>query len=409
MGKKNLGRSKRLKRPEDVWKDVRNFQTDDDLREIWELMQNTTRNDPCWCNSGEKYKNCHLDRSREAPLKIHEYIKVMRKFFDKGRCLHPEADPTVCVGPIVKAHTIQKNGGLSRIASNGHVYTFFSEKNLSKDFLISPSLVGIQKASTFTGFCAFHDSTTFAPVETHPFQSIPQHTFLLGYRTLCHEFYKKKMNIDRYQYQQRNIDKGKSPLEQMEIQYQLRYLKDGNIIGLNELAHYKAQYDQVLRTGDFLNISFYVIELSNTPDFLCSSPHMPDYDFAGRTLQDVFDMVNIVDHFTYCLIATHTGGAAVFSWLGKSEAAEQFVKSLHALSDQEITHALVRFTFEYLENIFVSPTWWDNLDATAQRSLLNRQMAGLPHAPDRTANCLKDDGVRVVNWTVSSRKTNLII
>lgn len=99
--------------------------------------------------------------------------------------------------------------------------------------------------------------------------------------------------------------------------------------------------------------------------------------------------------------------AIVFSWLGKSEAAERFVKSLHALSDHELPHAIVRFSFEYFENIFVSPVWWEGLSNSTQQILLQRQRAGLPSSPERTARCLVDDGLRVVNWSIASRETNI--
>ena len=373
------------------------------------IILSTGANDPCWCGSGEKFGNCHQSRFTEPALRMHEYIKVLRKFYDKGYCLHPEAGPNICVNPIVRAHTVQRNGGLSRIERDGHVYTFSSERSLSQKELIAPTLIGIKKASTFTGFCSFHDSTTFEPIERHPFQDTPHHTFLLGYRTICHELFLKKRAIDLiFPYQQRHIDRGKPELDQMMLQTELHYLIEGNTIGLRDLMQYKAAYDQALLSEDFSTVSYYLIRFSNTPDFLCSSTHMPDCDFSGGTLQNILDMTRIVDHLTFSLIATDTGGAAVFSWVGKSEAAEQFVKSLHALPDDKITHALVRFTFEYFENVYASPIWWERLDTSTQQALLNRQKAGFPHT-GRADDCLVDDGIRAVNWTVSLRRTNLIV
>lgn len=405
MSKKSRRRPNSQQGPKSIW----NSQGYDNFGEMSKIILSTRKNDPCWCGSGEKFENCHQNRFLEPALRMHEYIKVLRKFFDKGYCLHPEAHPNTCRNPIVRAHTVQRNGGLSRIARDGHVYTFSSEKNLSQKEIIAPTLVGIKKASTFTGFCSFHDSTTFEPVEQHPFQNTPQHTFLLGYRAICHELFLKKMSIDLiFPYQQRHVDRGKPEYEQMMLQTELHYLTEGYIIGLRDLMHYKAAYDRALLSGDYSKVSYYLIRFSNIPDFLCSAPHMPDCDFSGRTLQNVLDTTSVVDHLTFSLIATDTGGAAVFSWVGKSEAAEQFVKSLHAFPDDEITHALVRFTFEYFENVFASPIWWESLDTSTQQALLNRQMAGLPHT-GRTADCLVDDGIRAVNWTVSLRRTNLIV
>jgi len=380
---------------------------DADVHELWERIQKIGRNDPCWCNSREKYKRCHLNRSQEEPLRSYEYIKVMRKFFDKGYCLHPEAGPTACIGPIVRAHTVSKSGSLNRIARDGHVYSFSSAQNLSKGELIAPSLIGVRHASTFTGFCKRHDNITFEPIERYPFLSSPQQAFLLGYRTLCHELFIKKASVELvFPYQRRNLDRGKSVQEQIMIQYQIHYLDQGSTIGLRDLVHYKSAYDKALLAQDFSNIFYYVIRLSNTPDFLCSAPHMPDSDFEGNVLQNIADTSIVVDQLTFSLIATGSGGAIVFSWHGKSDAAEQLVKSLHSLPDQALPHAIVRFTFEYFENVFVSPKWWEELNDPARQRLLQRQWAGLPstgHIPE----CLLDDGLQVVNWTVVSRETNL--
>ena len=102
------------------------------------------------------------------------------------------------------------------------------------------------------------------------------------------------------------------------IQYQLHYIHEVDIIGLRDLAHYKIQYDRVLCSSDFSETFYYVVRLGNIPDFLCTAPHAPDYDFAGNVLQDLYDELCVVHHFTFSLIATERGGAIVFSWLGKA-------------------------------------------------------------------------------------------
>src|SRR5258708_22703648 len=291
---------KRSTGPKSVWKNVRKIQ-EDDFQEIWNTIQSTGRNDPCWCDSGEKYKNCHLNRSQETPLRINDYIKVLRKIYDKGYCLHPQANPSICRGPIAKAHSVQRNGGLSRIAHGGQVYTFASEKNISSVDLVAPTLVGTRKASTFTGFCSFHDNIIFEPVEKFAFEHTPEHTFLLGYRALCHEYFKKKMIVELiFPYQQRHLDKGRAQFEQMMIQYRVHYLRKTDRIALRDLALNKAEYDEVLLAGDFSNVSYYVIRLSTTPDFLCSSSHIPDYDFTGKTpFQNIYDTSIIATPLTY--------------------------------------------------------------------------------------------------------------
>jgi hypothetical protein len=129
------------------------------------------RNDTCWCGSGIKYEKCHLDREQAEPIEVWEIGAEQKRRFSKEYCIHPSAAPTICQGGIVKAHTIHKSGVLSRIAKSGHVYqgnaNFFDlVKNKGK---IAQKLVGINDASTFTGFCGLHDNNTFEPIEKEAF------------------------------------------------------------------------------------------------------------------------------------------------------------------------------------------------------------------------------------------------
>src|SRR6476469_798800 len=81
------------------------------------------RNDPCWCNSGKKYKKCHYERDRQPKKKAWEIAAEVRELHgDKRYCIHALASPTECQGRIVRAHTIPRGAGLSAISESGHVY-----------------------------------------------------------------------------------------------------------------------------------------------------------------------------------------------------------------------------------------------------------------------------------------------
>lgn len=49
-----------------------------------EMVKDISRNDPCWCGSGRKYKKCHLDRDKQKPLSISEVGDISRKLYDKS-------------------------------------------------------------------------------------------------------------------------------------------------------------------------------------------------------------------------------------------------------------------------------------------------------------------------------------
>lgn len=85
------------------------------------------RNNPCWCGSGLKYKKCHLGREQKPPPTLEDAKKLFKESFDSSYCLHPDSESGSCKGKIVKAHTIQRSGGLSKIAINNHVYKLVTD------------------------------------------------------------------------------------------------------------------------------------------------------------------------------------------------------------------------------------------------------------------------------------------
>ena len=154
-------------------------------------------NDPCWCGSNKKYKECHKNRSQLERPNIGEILELARNQLQIKYCSHPEASESNC-RQIVMAHSISKSTGLNPILRDNHVYTFIptQAKLLKSGGKIEPSLIGVNKASTFPGFCSFHDSSTFRPIDTQEFNFSRQYVFLMTYRSVCRELYAKEAHLN---------------------------------------------------------------------------------------------------------------------------------------------------------------------------------------------------------------------
>lgn len=114
----------------------------------------------------------------------YELRSELHKSFSHKLCLAPNEMKPSCSGPIVAAHSVQRNGyGLCMIAEAGHVLA------LTPDRTGEPKMVkiGVRNASTFTGFCGYHDTTIFAPIERSEFELEPEQVFLHLYRSFCRE------------------------------------------------------------------------------------------------------------------------------------------------------------------------------------------------------------------------------
>jgi len=354
------------------------------------------RNDLCWCGSGKKYKDCHLNRVQQQAVTLQEALDVWKKNYGRRYCLYPECKNE----DIVKAHTVQRRGGLDRIARNGHVYGFIPD--LTKPGVITgPRLIGVKRASTFTGFCKLHDSKVFEPIEKHPFEVNQHHIFLLSYRAICRAVFMKKVQLELMPFK-RQLDRGKKLDAQIHWQKGLSVFEMGLKKGWNDIYQAKLSYDVALLHSDFSEMRYCVITLANVPSFLCCEALQPEYDFAGNLLQDFADTDSFLDVATFSIITTTTGGAIVFGWMGGENAGKRLADSLLDLPEQLIPHTIVRFTFEYCENIYMSPDWWDKLDAIAKASLVRRVKAIVS-----SSKALKDDSLRIVDWRIVGNETNL--
>ncbi len=366
------------------------------------------RNDLCWCGSGKKYKFCHLNREREPSPLHQEVIQQFHQAFDKKYCLHPSANLNACQGKIIKAHTIQLNGGLNLIARNSHVYKFFGDFTTLKrtSGKLEARLIGIKNASTFTGFCSYHDNVVFSPLEKHPFQPTLEQIFLLSYRPICRELFTKRAALATMPYY-RTIDRGKPLSEQISIQTIANSLTIGTEIGLKDIEYQKSLYDDVLIKGDFSPVRYYMLKLNTIPDIMCSGALFFDIDFAGNVLQDFSKVDQRKAGFAFSIIGSQTGGSIVFSWLNDSVIGNRFIRSLDMLSNTEIPHAIVRFVFEFFENTYFAPDWWESLTQEQQECLRHRLNLAVDPLAERKADSLLDDGLKVVNWEIQDRVSNL--
>jgi len=69
-----------------------------------------------------------------------------------------------------------------------------------------------------------------------------------------------------------------------------------------------------------------------------------------------------------------------------------------------MTDGLIRFFFEFCENLHIRPEWWENLESNKQDALIDRLSASASVDVLRKSGCLADDGIRYNNWPVSDLK-----
>lgn len=363
------------------------------------------RNDKCWCGSGKKYKKCHLNREREEPVKAWEASAQVRKAFSVKLCSAPSTMHADCSGLIVRAHTVPKSGSLSKIAENGHVYAFTPtlENLIKHKGALRAELVGINHASAFTGFCSTHDTKLFSPLELHDFTASQEQCFLLAYRAYAREIYTKKAAATSAKVNAQ-MARGQPIEKQLQVQSFSAVYNVGLSAALNDIAHHQPRFERLLLSSDFSTVRAYVVTFDSPPPVMCSGAFGPEQDFEGSPLQDLNDLSKVPSIIGVTSFYGGQHGHFVLVWLPDDDAVcVPFVKSLASIPDAELSSALVRFMFEFFENVHISPVWWSSLSDLHRTALEARMAASANPMQGRHEGCLKPDNWPVESWRIRDR------
>jgi hypothetical protein len=332
------------------------------------------RNDPCWCGSGKKYKKCHLDRHKEVPPAAHQVTNLFNSASQR-MCLHPEASPQVCTA-VINAHTVQRARVLGAIIDDtNHVLSFHSRYGkLGKE---GPFRVGWRNASTITGFCSHHDSTTYSALEAVPFTATPQQCFLHMHRSICHELFAKLSALDASSAMVQTLDRGASQEKQQSIQSVLATHVLGLQHGVEDLRRTKSRLDAALLSRDYSVVRSVAFSFRGALNVAASGAFTPDLDIDGRRLQSLSDLSSSIEGMTASSEVLSDGCSLVLCWLADQTAPRLFVESLLRLDAARLGAFLPQLLFLHLENTYFSSVWWSSLTREAQEAV--RRQAGNPN------------------------------
>ena len=349
----------------------------------------------CWCGSRKKWKWCHKHRDRKPAVNIGEQIAKMRREFTKGFCSHPDASPEACSAKVIRAHTVQRRGGLAAIAEDGHVISPMSAAHdiFKNDRKLVPRRVGIGSASTFMGFCNRHDTAMFRSVESRPTVLTPEACFVLSFRAIAYENFTKQIQL-RSSEILREMDSG-FPFEmQVHFQNYIHSYIAGVRRGVSDTRRWKDHYDELFSGRRFEEHCCLAVEFSRKlPVVGCGGFH-PEHDFEGNPLQRISRGTSPHEHVTFNLSILN-GKSVVL--LGHTERprgpAAAFLRSFDDVPDEKKADSVIRLAFEHIENIYISPTWWRNIEGKTRSDLIRRMGNGLGiGGVERQADCLGDDG-----------------
>ena len=358
------------------------------------------RNDKCPCNSGKKYKHCHLvieklkkqmERNNLHAISITDRKKLqafdrdnMKRFFEsKGKkCQFPNCDRK----PI-KSHTFPRNLLEKQIAgrtSNG--YSVFSTdiKSIISN-LQNPDLhnelfyeININDAGTMPLFCKEHDSHIFSPIEIlKPIPSVKQYLFLYSYCFFLYHYLKENYALKAAYEDTLDSEKGVGKSLSSAITQKRNIIYDNAIkiantkTNISNLEVLKTKFDKVIKkipltdTEIDRHFKVYAFKLKNKPIKWCGAGCTEisyNDSLVTKHLGCSFGLIpnnKVFSAYFYCVVPNEENDYLNDKLLKLLK--DEYVNYNNGENDSLFENIIKYYIFDSSENIIVSPGLIDKL------------------------------------------------
>ena len=281
-------------------------------------------------------------------------------------CFHHNKDE--CRGKIKQAHSLQKNGRLSIVESevkgNQVVYTFTSF-NSSKERLMEDLIpIGKKEASTFYGFCDFHDTNLFSPIENFPFDHSDKHLYLHSYRSFAHSYHRKLEELNIYSNPESEFLKA-IPKSMSDL------MLEGIMMGVNDVKDNKANLDKAIEEDNFQYLEYFFYEKEGLYPFAVSSQMSPKVSYKNKPMNNHVDPNVPWSQLIITFLPDEKSTIVILAAFPDDTKAINLLDELAELSDLNLEKAITSLIIANCENTFFSPKFWDKLSSKERRLLLD--------------------------------------
>lgn len=325
--------------------------------------------EPCLCGSGKKFKECckskiftsstpYSEEILNNPQRINAILQKILDSTDFKVCMYPEKSQ--CKMPIKNAHTLQNNGVLSTISESGHVMiTDILDKVRNGSIL---KKVSKNKATTFYGFCEYHDTYLFQDIEIKEYNNEIKQNFLYAYRMVAQEYHKKERTISSIQ----NCIKDNPSILQSSIlveNYRMMDLARGDVRELMNI------FNEAFVSQNFDILHSYVYKFNQQYQFAVTTMYVPASTLDGEEIVDIYSKEkDRLPSAFLTVIPTNNCSYFIMSCL-KIDYPKiiKYFDEIENLEENKLKCFLNWTLPTYSENIVLSPKLWDSWNAESKK------------------------------------------
>lgn len=305
-----------------------------------------------------------------------EAFQGLLSSFKHKECSCPADWKHQCTGDIVRAHSLSRRNALGVVTESGHVFSLVPDwgQLFHKDKFVFKKK-SAKEASTFTGFCGYHDNNIFLELDNNEFNGSMKLTFLSAYRTLCREIFMKKGHLSTIHLGQA-MDKGRSPDGQIFIQETVSASSEGASSALSELEELKNHFEVALKESSYGEFAFANFHFPKQPDLVSAGGFNPSHDLSGKFLQNL-DVDTHTQNVFFSILPDQNGFWASFLWLRAHSLLEQFVADIE--KNFCSPGGIYAVALSHVENTFLRPSFWNALPEKRQATFHYLMMMDILH------------------------------
>lgn len=282
-------------------------------------------------------------------------------------------DHSECSDKIINAHSIQNNKCLSllteKVGSNEGLYSF--SKYYYENDGLKLKLIGRNVASTFSGFCSFHDRTLFQLIDNNNFDYSPQQMFLYSYRAFAHSYHRNKEQL-KGQY-------GKSAIIQNTEKEILEETTLGCTLACMDMQKCYPKINRMLQQQDYDNLCYYVYKkkgLFPVAASACTNPAFTPLEnenifFSDRKKETMPLIVTVLPEVSNTYI--------ILAYFKEDSFSQTFVNELkfYFWNEEWIERMLSSLLIFDIENTYISPYIWEKMTLLEQKQLCDEILQSL--------------------------------
>jgi len=287
--------------------------------------------------------------------KLNDFINNYNKFRNEETFKECISKNHQCSERIIKAHSIQNNRILNKLSKNGLVLYFnFGNTNRPVEF----EEMGRKKASTFSGFCSFHDQTIFDPIDNYSYtRGNKEQEFLYAFRSFARGYATKRTAVNLLDRMNKLF-----PSEEYESLPPARIRAYGIRRTMNDFERCRKIFYNSLLSKSYYRIETDVIVFDSEYSFAVSAAFYLLGDSNGKLKNDPLDPNKYIAPFFLTIFPDCGKTFVLMSYFKKDKDIYSFLKSQVVNNTIEQQQVIIsNIVVINSENIVFSPDRFNSL------------------------------------------------